>query len=202
MSRSIASINSLLVNVKTINSALLVKLQQPGFDTSLALGSEREYTVKTLIHAIDTLAIQFLIITASSQQFVHRTSYAERKAIETSLRNLHSCLQQTQQELTTFHPVDFQCHNAHALVYTDENGEFHSLKLLEAPRHIDAIKPYYRMLETITAHERIHALSAVLENMLSRDTTVIEDDSGLNDEPGDEHANATGLSQYLIRQAL
>ncbi len=198
MARSIVSINSLLVNVKTINSALLAKLQQLGFDSSLALGSEREYTVKTLIHAIDTLAIQFLTITASSQQFVQRTSYAERKAIETNLKNLHSCLQQTHQELAIFHPVDFQCHSAHALVYTDENGAFHSLKLVEAARHIDTIKPYYRMLETITAHERIHALSTVLENMLSRDTAVIEGDTELNDE----QSSAVELSQYLVRQAL
>ncbi|VAW57941.1 hypothetical protein MNBD_GAMMA11-1432 [hydrothermal vent metagenome] len=198
MASSVASINSSLVNLKTTNSTLLIKLKQLGFNTELTLGSEKEYTVKTLIQAIDTLAIQFLTITANSRQFIQRTSYAERRTIETCLRELHTCLLQTQQDLQTFHPLTFHCHAAHALIYTDEKGEYHCLKLLDAAQYIDTIKPYYRMLETITAHERIHALSAVLENMLNRDTEIIDSEIDLTDE----QTNALQLSQYLIRQAL
>ena len=47
MAQTIASINSLLVGLKTVNSSLLVKLQHLGFKTSLPLGEEQEYTVKS-----------------------------------------------------------------------------------------------------------------------------------------------------------
>jgi len=198
MARSIVSINSLLVALKTINSSLLVKLQHLGFNTRLELGQEQEYTVKSLILAIDTLAIHFLTITSNRSQFIQRTSYKERMEIESCLKNLHDCLQQTQQQLNEFHPVDYQCDSQHALLYTNEAGEQQQLKLVEAVDYIDMIKPYCRMLETIIAHQRIHALSAVLETLLSKETAMTEQENELTEE----QSNALELSQYLIRQAL
>jgi len=51
----------------------------------------------------------------------------------------------------------------------------------------------------IIAQERIHALSAVLETLLSKENTaIIERDNELTEE----QSNALELSQYLIRQAL
>ncbi|VAW72078.1 hypothetical protein MNBD_GAMMA10-2326 [hydrothermal vent metagenome] len=198
MARSIASINSLLVNVKTLNATLLVKLKQLGFNPDLTLGAEKEYTVKTLIQSIDTLAIQFLTATANSRQFVQRTCYAERQTIISCLGNLHTCLLQTQQDLQRIQPTMFQCHAVHALVYTDERAEQHSLKLLQAAQYLDAIKPCYRLLEMISAHERIHAISAVLENIISQDNEISDDEIDLTEE----QSNALELSQYLIHQAL
>ncbi|VAW70271.1 hypothetical protein MNBD_GAMMA09-1609 [hydrothermal vent metagenome] len=198
MTKSIASITSLLVNLKTVNCSLLIKLRQLGFDPELTLGAEKEYTVKTLINAIDTLSIQFLTITANHNQFLQRTSYNERKTIEDCLKSLYQCLLQTQQELIEFHPAEYQCHSTHALAYISDNGENRKLKLLDAAHYIDQIKPYCRMLEMIVAHERIHALSAVLENLLSRDTKILDEENELTEE----QSNALELSQYLIRQAL
>lgn len=199
MAKSIASINSLLVGLKTVNNTLLIKLQQLGFDTDLTLGAEQEYTVKTLIHAIDTLSIQFLTITANRSQFIQRTSFNERIEIETCLNSLLSCVQQTKLELSDFNPANYQCDKSLALFYTSDKGEHRSLKLLDTVHFIDLIKPYCRMLETIIAHERIHALSAVLETLLSKESTpVTEEESYLTEE----QSNALELSQYLIRQAL
>ena len=199
MAKSIASINSLLVSLKTVNNSLLIKLQQLGFNTNLTLGSEQEYTVKSLVHAIDTLAIQFLMITANRNQFIQRTSYNERMEIESCLNSLLSCLQQTKQELTDFNQAEFQCDQNLALFYTTENNDQRSLKLLDAIHFIDLIKPYCRMLEMIIAQERIHALSAVLETLLSKENAAqAEKDNELTEE----QSNALELSQYLIRQAL
>ena len=199
MAKSIASINSLLVGLKTVNNSLLIKLQQLGFNSNLTLGSEQEYTVKTLVHAIDTLAIQFLMITANRNQFIQRTSYNERMEIESCLNSLLSCLQQTKQELTDFKQAEFQCDKNLALFYTTENNDQRSLKLLDAIHFIDLIKPYCRMLEMIIAQERIHALSAVLETLLSKENAAqAEKDNELTEE----QSNALELSQYLIRQAL
>ena len=199
MAKSITSINSLLVVLKTVNNSLLVKLQQLGFNTSLKLGAEHEYTVKTLVHTIDTLVIQFLTITANRNQFIQRTSYNERREIESSLNSLLSCLQQTKQELEKFHPADYQCDDMHALFYTSDNNEHRSLKLLNAVHYVDLIKPYCRMLEMVIAQERIHALSAVLETLLSKENaTASQQDYELTEE----QSNALELSQYLIRQAL
>lgn len=199
MAKSIASINSLLVGLKTVNNSLLIKLQQLGFNTNLTLGSEQEYTVKTLVHSIDTLAIQFLMITANRNQFIQRTSYNERMEIESCLNSLLSCLQQTKQELTDFNQVDYQCDQNIALLYTSENDEQRNLKLIDAVHFIDLIKPYCRMLEMIIAQERIHALSAVLETLLNKENAAqAEKDNELTEE----QSNALELSQYLIRQAL
>ena len=199
MAKSIVSINSLLVKLKTLNNSLLIKLQQLGFNTGLSLGSEQEYTVKTLVSAIDTLAIQFLTITANRNQFIQRTSYNERMEIESCLNSLHTCLDQTTSELAELNTYNFQCDQNQALFYTSNNKERRSLKLLNAVHFIDLIKPYSRMLEMIVAQERIHALSAVLETLLNKENTAtIEQDNELTNE----QSNALELSQYLIRQAL
>lgn len=199
MAKTIASINSLLVGLKTVNSSLLVKLQQLGFNINLTLGEEQEYTVKSLILSIDTLSIQFLTITANRSQFIQRTSYKERTDIELCLSSLLSCLKHTQNELNNYHPLSNHCDDKRALYYTAENGETQSLKLLEAVNYIDMIKPYCRMLETIIAQERIHALSAVLETLLRQDSKPISEE---DNELTDEQSNALELSTYLIRQAL
>lgn len=199
MAKSIASINSLLVGSKTVNSSLLVKLQQLGFNTNLSLGAEQEYTIRSLINAIDTLTIQFLTITAKRNQFIQRTSYGERKEIEYCLSNLLQCLENTQQDLNEFHPADYQCSETLALCYVTNTGEQRNLKLLEAVHYVDLMKPYSRMLEMVIAQERIHALSAVLETLLSKEHNKppVEDN-----ELTDEQSSALQLSQYLIRQAL
>jgi len=200
MANSITSINSLLVGLKTANSSLLHKLQQLGFNTSLTLGPEEEYSVKTLIHTIDNLSIQFLTITAKRNQFVQRTSFTERKEIESCLNYLHSCLEQTQLELGEFNKEDCQCSEDLALSYTNNNSQSISLRLLDAVHYIDLLKPYSRMLEMVTAQERIHALSAVLETLLNKEHATKADfeDSELTAE----QSGALELSQYLLRQAL
>jgi hypothetical protein len=55
------------------------------------------------------------------------------------------------------------------------------------------------MLEMIIAQERIHALSAVLETMLSKESLALTEK---DNELTEEQSNAIELSQYLIRQAL
>ncbi len=200
MAQSITSINSLLIGLKTVNSSLLVKLQQLGFDANLSLGPEQEYTVKSLISGIDSLAIQFLTLTAKRNQFIQRTSFNERKEIEACLNNLYNCLSQTQQELVDFNPTNNQCDREHALSYINEFGQKVSLKLLDAVHYIDLIKPYSRMLDMLTAHERIHALSAVLETLLSKEQQIRPQDHDA--ELTEEQTSALELSQYLIRQAL
>jgi len=199
MAKSIASINSLLVSLKTINSGLPIKLLQLGFNTNLKLGAEQEYTVKTLLNAIDTLAIQFLTITANRSQFIQRTSYNERMEIESCLNSLLSCLQQTKHTLEHLQTTGYHCDANLALFYTSEKNEHCSLKLLDTVHFIDLIKPYCRMLEMIIAQERIHALSAVLETMLSKDHLALTEK---DNELTEEQSSAIELSQYLIRQAL
>jgi hypothetical protein len=200
MANSITSINSLLVSLKTANSGLLPRLQQLGFNTSLPLGPEQEYTVKTLIHTIDNLSIQFLTITAKRNQFMQRTSFNERKEIESCLNYLHNCLDQTQLELGEFNKEDNQCSEELALSYTNDCGQNISLRLLDAVHYIDLLKPYSRMLEMVTAQERIHALSAVLETLLSKEHAPKTDYEDA--ELTSEQSGALQLSQYLIRQAL
>ena len=199
MAQSITSINSLLINLKTVNRSLPVKLQQLGFDTSLSLGAEQEYTVKTLISAIDSLAIQFLTLTAKRNQFIQRTSFSERKEIEACLQQLFICLEQTQQQLADFQPDSDLCDNSRALTYL-HHGETRQLSLLAATQQIDLIKPYSRMLDMVTAHERIHALSAVLETLLSKQQQ--QSDEVVDSELTREQSDALQLSQYMIRQAL
>jgi len=202
MINSITSINSLLVGLKTASSCLLPRLQELGFNTSLTLGPEQEYSVKTLIHTIDSLAIQFLTITAKRNQFVQRTSFTERKEIESCLNYLYNCLEQTQLELAELNKENFQCSEELALSYTNNSGQNTSLKLLDAVHYIDSLKPYSRMLEMVTAQERIHALSAVLETLLSKEQATKADFEDSDSELTTEQSGALELSQYLIRQAL
>lgn len=200
MARSIASINSLLVGIKTVGNSLPIKLQQLGFNTGLTLGEEQEYTVKSLLCAIDNLAIQFLTITANRSQFIQRTSYNERREIEAYLSSLLICMQQTQDALNELGDKNIQCDNSAALHYTLDNSKHYSLKLQDAVHYLDLMKPYSRMLEMVIAQERIHALSAVLETLLSKDQQHAEHSA--ETELTDEQSNAIELSQYLIRQAL
>ncbi len=206
MARSIASINSLLVGLKTVSSSLLIKLQQLGFNTNLPLGEEHEYTVKTLIYSIDNLAIQFLTITANRSQFIQRTSYSERKEIESYLNSLLSCMQQTQETLGTLsNETSIFCDQMNALHYTVDERRYYSLNLIDAVLYLDLLKPYSRMLEMVTAQERIHALSAVLETLLSnsqKQPTAAASYTDVDNELTDEQSSALELSQYLIRQAL
>ena len=139
------------------------------------------------------------MITANRNQFLQRTSYKERLDIESCLTSLLSCLKLTQNELNEFHPISNHCNSTQALAYTAEDGQHYELNLLKAIHYIEQIKPYCRMLEMIIAQERIHALSAVLETLLSKEVEPItEEDHDLTNE----QSNALELSQYLIRQAL
>lgn len=200
MARSIASINSLLVGIKTVGNSLPAKLQQFGFNTGLTLGEEHEYTVKSLICAIDNLAIQFLTITANRSQFIQRTSFNERREIESCLSSLLICMQQTQEALIELADREIDCDPSTALHYTLNDSQYYSLKLQDAVLYLDLMKPYSRMLEMVTAQERIHALSAVLETLLSKDQHHVEHTP--ETELTDEQSSALELSQYLIRQAL
>lgn len=199
MARSIASINSLLVGLKTVSNTLLIKLQQLGFNTSLSLGQEQEYSVKSLIYSIDNLAIQFLTITANRNQFIQRTGYNERREIESCLSSLLSCMQLSLERLAELDAASIKCDDANALHYTTESNEYHNLELVDAVLYLDLLKPYCRMLEMVTAQERIHALSAVLETLLSNQQS--KPDTSYT-ELTEEQSSALELSQYLIRQAL
>ena len=202
MINSIANINALLVDIKTVNNTLPVKLHQSGFDTCQALGHENEYTVNSLINSIDTLAIQFLTITANRNQFIQRTSFTERQQIESCLRQLFVCLKQTSNTMDALSKQSYQVLSDDALSYVVDNGQTVHLILCRAIDYIDQIKPYSRMLELVIAQERIHALSAVLESLLHKESTpsnlAHEEDHDLTEE---QH-NALELSHYLMKQAL
>ncbi len=199
MTNSIASINSLLVGLKTINSTLLIKFHQQGFNTNLCLGAENEYTVKTLVNTINTLSLQLLTITSNRNEFIQRTSYPERMEIKTCLNNLLSCVQQTKQELSDIQLTHFQCDNNRALSYITETGDIRSLRLLDTLQFIDMVKPYCRMLEMIIAQERIHALSAVIDILMNKqDNSIIENANELTEEQSD----ALEMPHYLMKQAM
>jgi hypothetical protein len=205
MSLSTSKINSVLVDIKTMNNSLLLRLQQTGFDTSLMLGPENEYSVKSLLHHIDALSIQFLTITANREQFIQRTSHQERLDIHIHLRNLYICLKQTHNTLDILVDNKLQVDNnqlGKPLAYITEQGTYESLILVKAVDYIEALKPYGRMLDLVIAQQRIHALSAVLESLLFKEqaTSSIDmlEDHGLTEE----QANALELSRYLIKQAM
>jgi len=202
MSQSISSINTLLVDIKTVNNSLLIKLQQAGFNTTLHLGHENEYTVKSLINRTDTLAIHFLTITANREQFMQRTGYAERKEIESILQKLYISLKETQNNLYFINQRRPEICEGQTLSYISEADEITQLPLANSIEYIDMLKPYCRMLELVIAQERIHALSAVLETLLHKDQESKklhqEEDVDLTDEQN----NALELSHYLVKQAL
>jgi hypothetical protein len=201
MSKSIAAINTILVDIKTVNNSLLPKLQQTGFKVTHHVGYEDEYTIKTLISSTDTLIIHFLTITASRNQFIQRTSYAERKEIESLLQKLYVCLKQTDNTLLLFNIEHNKIQNDKPLGYTDETGNTSQLPLVNAVDYIDMLKPYCRMLELIIAQERIHALSAVLENMLQKAPSTTQFDHDDHDLT-EEQDSALQLSHYFVKQAL
>lgn len=206
MSLSTSKINSVLVDIKTLNNSLLLRLQQTGFDPSQMLGPENEYTVKSLLNYIDALAVQFLTITANRDQFIQRTSHHERMDIHDHLRNLFICLKQTHNTLDLITENTLQADTsktpAKPLSYMTEQGSCESLILVKAIDYIESLKPYGRMLELVIAQQRIHALSAVLETLLFKEQTTSSmdmlEDHGLTEE----QANALELSRYLIKQAM
>lgn len=177
---TMTAINQLLIDIKTTNHAIPSLLRQTQYDLDQNIGFENEYTVRSLLNIIDNLVIQLLTMTAKRQQFLKQTAYTERKSIQNQLSNLSRCLLETQEQLHT--------------------QNTHDLALLEAPLFVDALKPFSRMIELVTAQERIHALSAVLENLLSREFTP---SAALDDcELSDEQSSALALSQFLVKQAL
>ena len=89
-----------------------------------------------------------------------------------------------------------------ALGYTDESGEALQLPMVNAVDYIDMLKPYCRMLELMIAQERIHALSAVLENLLHKEHTSRQLDQDDDHELTEEQDQALQLSHYFIKQAL
>ncbi len=182
---TITTINQLLVHIKTANHAIPSLLRKCHYDMEQAVGYENEYTIASLLTITDSLVVQLLTMTARRQQFLRQTSYNERKDIQSQLNKLHKCLSETLEILQ----------NARSL-----NTDIPDLPLLEAPLFIDALKPYSRMIELITAQERIHALSAVLETLLSREYKISEpvDDCELSDE----QQSALELSHFLVKQAL
>lgn len=206
MSLSTSKINSVLVDIKTMNNSLLLRLQQSGFDPSQLLGPENEYSVKSLLHHIDALSIQFLTITANREQFIQRTSHQERLDIHIHLRNLYICLKQTHNTLDMLADkllqVDINNQLAKPLAYITEQGAYESLILVKAVDYIEALKPYGRMLDLVIAQQRIHALSAVLETLLFKEQATssfdLLEDHGLTEE----QTNALELSRYLIKQAM
>ncbi len=202
MIKSIANINALLVDIKTVNNLLSIKLQQAGFDLNRCLGNEDEYTVSSLLHSIDTLAVQFLTITASRNQFIQRTSYIERQQIESYLRKMFVCLKQTQNTLLQLSETDYKVIGDKALTYSIDTEEAAQLLLTRSIEYIDLLKPYTRMLELVIAQERIHALSAVLETLLHKDNNQSNLEQEEYAELTEEQNNALELSHFLIKQAL
>ena len=201
MINSIANINAALVDIKTATGPLTVKLHQAGFDTSMSLGHEGEYTVSSLLNHIDTLAIQFLTITANRNQFIQRTSFSERQDIQSCLQKLFICLKQTSNTLDMLHEQRFNIIQDEALSYRGEDNNVHYLILAKTIEYIDLLKPYSRMLELVIAQERIHALSAVLETLLHKDNTAADMAQDADHDLAGEHS-ALELSNYLIKQAL
>jgi len=199
---SLATINSLLVDVKTINNSLFIKLQEAGFNTQQLFGPDDEYTIKTLIQTIESMVIHFLTITANRQQFLQRTSFVERKDIESLLKHLYISMKETQNLLLTLNTESLNTAENLPLSYLSSKGDRRQLPLMESINYIDLLKPYSRMLELIIAQERIHALSAVLETLLdsspSTDHIKTHDDHDLTTEQHD----ALELSHYFIKQAL
>ncbi|MDH5765242.1 MAG: hypothetical protein OEZ38_04430 [Gammaproteobacteria bacterium] len=204
MNNSLSVINSLLIDIKTINNSLLIKLHQSGFNTQLHFGPENEHTARTLIDTIETMVIHFLTITANRNQFLQRTSFNERKAIETHLKALYISLKKTQNHLSLIVNESLNIQQHKALSYLSAQNEIIELPLVESTHHIDLLKPYSRMLELIIAQERIHALSAVLETLLHTNPQIDHIHAHDDNDSMQEHEQqeALELSHYFIKQAL
>ncbi len=204
MITSIAKINALLIDIRTVNNSLPVKLQQCGFDLAHTLGYEQEYTISTLIGGIDAAALQFLTITANRNQFIQRTSYTERQKIESCLRLLFACLKQTENTLLLLSDKAHLTNGEHR-----EKPELRDVDLGKDPLplgkaidYLDRLKPYSRILELVIAQERIHALSSILEALLQKQTLSSATGREEDHELTEEQYNALELSHYLIKQAL
>ncbi|MCW8957018.1 MAG: hypothetical protein OQL09_09050 [Gammaproteobacteria bacterium] len=202
MINSITAINTWLVDIKTVKTSLLIKLQQAGFNTQTAIGPEEEYSIKSLISGIDTLTNQMLTISASREQFVQRTSFSERKKIESFLQKLFICLKQTCNTLELLKNREYQIQKALPLCYKSEQDGISQLPLVNAIEYLDQLKPYLRILELIITQERIHALSAVLETMLQKQPPPSYENMAVDSELTEDQQNALELSHYLVKQAL
>jgi len=202
MSQTTAKINASLVDIKTLNHSLSRRLHQTGFNTEQTLGAEHEYTVKTLLNDIDSLAVQFLTITANREQFIQRTRHSERMEMQTILRSLLICLKQTSNTLDLINNKQLKLCAEHTLCYITEQGERESLILVKAVDYLDAIKPHARLLELVIAQQRIHALSAVLETLLQHEQSAAPVYADDEEELTGEQIRALELSRYLIKQAL
>ena len=203
MINSLTAINSLLVETKTLTATLQLKLYQAGFDTGLTIGLENEYTIQSLINTVESLTLQFLTITASSNQFIQRTSYAERKQIESYLQKLLVCIRQTSNTLELLKNQPYEIKKNLSLCFITEEDGLSQLALANAIEYIDLLKPFTRMLELVIAQERILALSAVLEALLQKDHTAPEYNNEDSDhELTEEQSDALELSHYLVKQAL
>lgn len=201
MINSITAINTWLVDIKTVKTSLLINLQQAGFNTQMAVGPEEEYSIKSLVHGLDSMTAQMLSISTNREQFIHRASFSERKKIESFLQKLFICLKQTSNTLELLKSKDFQVQKALPLCYKTETDGICQLPLVNAVEYLDQLKPYLRMLELIIAQERIHALSSVLETLLQKPVVSYESVSA-DSELTEDQQNALELSHYLVKQAL
>lgn len=198
---TIANINAFLVKIRSENASLISRMQKSGFSSEGLLGIEQEYTVSGLCHFIDSLVIQFLTITSNRNQFIQRTSYAERKQIEKLFQKLLVCIEQTHQQLDELKQNEYDIDESEALAF-EMGGRTQRLMLALAVDVIDQLKPSIRMLELVTAQQRIHALSAVLETLLHKEPAMLNLQSDEDYELTDEQQRALELSHYLIKQAL
>jgi len=201
MINSITAINTWLVDIKTVKTSLLINLQQAGFNTQTTLGPEEEYTIKTLVQGLDNITTQMLALSTNREQFIQRSSFSERKKIESFLQKLFICLKQTSNTLELLQGQDFQIQKALPLCYKTEADGISQLPLVNAVEYLDQLKPYLRMLELVIAQERIHALSSVLETLLQKPIASYESVSA-DSELTEDQQNALELSHYLVKQAL
>jgi len=202
MINSITAINTWLVDIKTVKTSLLIKLQQAGFNTQTTIGPEEEYSIKSLMQGIDTMTAQMLTISTSREQFIQRSSFSERKKIESFLQKIFICLKQTCNTLERLTDNEYQIQKALPLCYKSEQDGISQLPLVNAVEYLDQLKPYLRMLELVIAQERIHALSSVLETLLQKQPAHNFENISQDSELTEDQQNALELSHYLVKQAL
>ena len=202
MINSITAINTWLIDIKTAKNSLLIKLQQAGFDTQINIGPEEEYSIKSLIQGIDTMTTQMLSISANREQFIQRSSFSERKKIESFLQKLFICLKQTSNTLELLESREYHIQKTLPLCYKTEQDGISQLSLVNSIEYLDQLKPYLRMLELMITQERIHALSSVLETLLQKQPAPNYDNMSADSELTEEQQNALELSHYLVKQAL
>lgn len=202
MINSLTAINTWLVDIKTVKTSLLIKLQQAGFNTQAAIGLEEEYSIKSLMLGLDSMTTQMLTISGNREQFIQRSSFSERKKIESFLQKLFICLKQTSNTLELLKDREYQVQKALPLCYKTAEDGISQLPLVHAVEYLDQLKPYLRMLELAIVQERIHALSSVLETLLQKQTSHNFDNMPEDAELTEDQENALELSHYLVKQAL